>query len=689
MRQLFTLYAIFTLQRIALSQQLCNRLQWFHSNTIKSLQPQNFTNGPVFLTQPGYYQLTDNIEFNPNKVTNVQSAYYFGDVNWNQIGANETYDRYAFSLGFFAAIIITGNDIILDLNGYTLQQSEEHALQQRFFSNVELSDRPFIFGKGPHDFGKPMTSSQNVCIQNGILGRSSHSGIHGNNNYNVEIRDVTIQDFEVAGISLNNQTKLQISDVQIPRGREVIPVVGTWSAARNIREYINRLVDNGYEGQLQIGDRRLDAPQIQKELQYVMDQVFDLVINKQWWLETQRPQPSQVAMFLNPMNFSDSNMYGLVIHGAGPASAGFPDGSSLQENDYSKEIQIQNVGIGRLSAAPREIPALKNKEGKPAKDISGAVFQTSNTDYTLLPATMNSDKVYIGNALSNAQLIVAKAILEGFDFGELTTNRNSIDQQIIDWAQGGQSLQQSGLGYLCNGDAQFHATNGVIGLRLDSSKKVQIQNVRIDRLENRGGIGSTLCWDNQQYQLSNGRSNYKGYYPGYTGGVSRGFSIAASKDVNLTECYVNRTVSLAGSSFGYDVHAYSDNIRLNQCTVDRVAASTQYLISDFINNPTPVPEAYGFHIYQNDRTSSVYGCDLSLGRQALTSGKDNKAVAAELSDIDCVFVGCSLYQTTVLTNYRQELKKEDIDDLGDKRIPVIDCPRELPRSNQRLRRIIS
>lgn len=49
---------------------------------------------------------------------------------------------------------MSGNNIVLDLNGHSIQQTEEHALMQRFFAVVETASGPFIPKQGPGHFGK-------------------------------------------------------------------------------------------------------------------------------------------------------------------------------------------------------------------------------------------------------------------------------------------------------------------------------------------------------------------------------------------------------------------------------------------------------------------------------------------------------------------------------------------------------
>jgi len=128
--------------------------------------------------------------------------------------------------------------VTIYLDGFTLEQSPIHALMQRFYANIELNNSPFIPDVGPAQFigEEPFTPVSNIKILGpGVLGRSSHHGIHGNENSNIEIRDITFTDFEVAAVSLNNVDGLDILNNKITQNRHDVPVNGMFSAARQIR----------------------------------------------------------------------------------------------------------------------------------------------------------------------------------------------------------------------------------------------------------------------------------------------------------------------------------------------------------------------------------------------------------------------------------------------------------------------
>ena len=200
--------------------------KYYHSGCVVLLGKQDFANGTLRLTKPGLYVVREDIEFNPDE------SYLKSNPNF----ANNN----AYSMGYFAAITVETDGVILDLQGHTIRQSYEHYARQRFFSVVELANAPFVLGQGP---GTVRTESSlhfkpatNCLIVNGTLGLSSHSGIHGNNNTNIMVQNVCVKDFESAGIQLNGVDTAFLDSVVI-KGIQCAPLSShTFTLLRHQKE---------------------------------------------------------------------------------------------------------------------------------------------------------------------------------------------------------------------------------------------------------------------------------------------------------------------------------------------------------------------------------------------------------------------------------------------------------------------
>ena len=225
------------------------------SNTITSstntvyLTNADIATGTYRITQPGTYILTEDLKFNFNapstedKTDEEFSANNYDTDNMAWFPSKEQQDEYdglysyngLYSLGFFAGITIESDDVIIDLNQHSMEMSYEFYLQQRFFSLIELGNRQFIAGQGlSSDVDTEEVYPTTVEIKNGLLGLTSHHAIHGNNVETLTISDVTIHNFDVAGIGCNGCRGLAVTDTTVGPQNTNIPVLGRYTHARSL-----------------------------------------------------------------------------------------------------------------------------------------------------------------------------------------------------------------------------------------------------------------------------------------------------------------------------------------------------------------------------------------------------------------------------------------------------------------------
>lgn len=136
---------------------------------------------------------------------------------------NPDYDKLEYRQGFFAAIVVTCDHVIIDLNEKTISQHKAHALQQRYFSLIELN-------------------ADHVFIVNGNLGLSSQHAIHGNCNKNILVKDITIKKFEQSGITLNGCCTVALKNVNIKNARSDVPVLTTYGHSRSMLQFLEKMI---------------------------------------------------------------------------------------------------------------------------------------------------------------------------------------------------------------------------------------------------------------------------------------------------------------------------------------------------------------------------------------------------------------------------------------------------------------
>ena len=566
-----------------------------NDDPVTEISQADFADGTLLITEPGTYRLVEDIAFNPHPVGSlaedgltVLDAYSAGLPFASQLGFGPgQYDPAAFGLGFFAAIAISGEDVTLDLNGHTIAQHPEHALLQRFFAVIETADRPFIPGQGPHGFGATLAAAQNLTIKNGTIGLSSHHGIHGNGNQNVTIQDVDFVDFEVAALALNGVVNLTVEN-STARNREDLPVIGTFSNARFIAPYVNWLASSSSSTTLRVQGVDLTPSQIQAALRTSVNAVFEDVITDGEGFIDPVEHPDEYALYHNPHGFIDGNSYGYLVNPIGVAVGGFPS----QSTQPSQNITFKNVDILSQKAFVNEVVAIKQGAG-PAIDPIGAVFMLKNTHPdTGAPVTVSSmdDSIatYTGNALANAQALVAKAEAE-FPFF-LNVDRLNITPQVIDWIETEgvlSDLVPTPSDYLCNGDTMFHVNKGVIGFKIDGAVGVEMNRTSAKNLVNVGAEGTSLCGDYA-------KSHPGAALEGYGGAAVRAYTFAGSTHVRLQRASAENLSSLAGSISGCEILTDSDQINIRDCEVRHVEAGLDFIEEP--NSPNEAPKATGVRI---------------------------------------------------------------------------------------------
>jgi len=481
----------------------------------------DFTYGTLRVQQPCLLKLTQSIRFNPNrptswldgegKVTNDPVKARKLDPNrcldWFPKKGGIKQDQYfqpevsfAYGLGFFSAIALEATGVIVDLNGYTLEQHPEHLLQQRFYAQIELADQPFIPFQGPSNFGAVLRSAHGVMIHNGKLGASSHHGIHGNNNTNVLLENLTINNFEVAGVALNGSRNVTIKNVNVSNNSQKVPVLATYSAARFSKLFSGKVVEAGLSNPFFTNALGL--------LNQDLDQTFNSVIFNNGTVP---------PLFQNPSGLIDGAPYGIVINPTGVAVNGFlPTRKTMKANETG-DLVIIDTNVNQIRARVNEVvaigratPGVEGLAKGIVVDTAGAVLQVFNG----ISKVEGNKYHYQGTSLSNVQMELAKIKLANPKapiFGTL-----SIDRPLTLWAGNSKMwLEHNGDNLLTlknadgsdhlevgqrvqyivagSGDSMFHVTKPVMGIRIDGSNGFVFDNVSINNIENSGLEGTNLA----------------------------------------------------------------------------------------------------------------------------------------------------------------------------------------------------
>ncbi|USO02422.1 MAG: hypothetical protein H6850_00260 [Alphaproteobacteria bacterium] len=560
-----------------------------HQKKVIEIRQEDLDEGTLRVTHPCILRLKEDIQFNPNRAktwlnkdrqvtSNFSEAVALDpnrELDWfpshsvpSNIAQYFTGDAAnAYRLGFFAAITIEAEGVILDLNGCTLAQSKEHALFQRFFALVELADQPFIMNEGPTDFGHELKSAKKVWIKNGTLGFNSHHCIHGNGAEDILITHVNFENFEVAALSLNGSRRVALVRSHIKGNRKDAPVLALYSAAVfNVRfasalQHLNLLTEEVEVAYL--------------NLKYTVDKIFNDIIfgirvgrrvikghinlnPRHYNLVGQIGDPSLV-IFHNKEGVIDGPSYGVLFTAPGAAVGPF-----FEYKDAPKEagdFEMLHCCVENITNNPIEVPSLANANGEGNQvGASNEVIQFFNT-FDCGFGIRNSDGTYQGTVVSEVQFrlqALKNSLGEEYHkyFGSL-----NIDEDLVNWALQGDDklvlmpcenkavLMKTKKEFLVRyqGDGMHHVIKGFLAIRVEGVENVLLEDISVICIENK----AELSCPNMPYSgPKDGGHDGQSAMVGSFNGQIRAIHFSAVDNVTLNKVTVKGARSDYGSVYG-------------------------------------------------------------------------------------------------------------------------------------------
>jgi hypothetical protein len=502
--------------------------QSFHGLPKVYLSQSDFKSGTYRIQTPGIYILRENIVFNPNPDNDYKP--YPNDPRYSQPPqlAGTTYSK-PFSLGFFAAITVECTQVCIDLNGHSISQSKAHALQQRFYANIDLASTPFLPNQGPGDFGPTIHPGKRCWIKNGTLGLSSHHGIHGNNASAIIIENVIIRDFEVAGVALNGGSLMFLRNLKIGPARHDIPVLATYSAARFLLQYTDAVLA-----------MKFLTPPVQTNLQTKRDRLNQAM--SKVFTEVMATGKTTDPVFNNPSGLLDGLLYGVLIHPPGVAINDFVDNNF--NGKFSDNVFLSNVQITDIRSKADEVVGVSLADG------TGFQLDPSNSVFRITEVTAPNG-TYRGNVLTDLQIAFAQAVQSlGNKLPAGAQGKMNITPDLVKWATtSGMTLNDvfhlpgKKYRYKCSSDSMLHLTKGNVGFRLDGVRAFTMKHCVISTLINTGPLGSELAGP---YRVSHDKQER----PGYRGADCTGINFSRCSNGYLKNIVITNIRSFNGEARG-------------------------------------------------------------------------------------------------------------------------------------------
>ncbi len=438
-----------------------------------ALHQSDFASGTFRIRKPGYYYLAENIKFDPNPAK---------EANRNDKPVHG---------GWFAAISIETDNVVLDLNTKTLECTQNFVDNHLFkvFCMVELNNSPFPHFVFAFNGETELKNAHNVVIRNGVLGRCPHHGIHGNSNSNIQLYDLTIKDWEVAGISLNGLKNGNFENIQISGLEHPVPFTGMMTLLHSTLKVLQQLAHHGWHGS--------------HEHIYALEHVIC------------DPERNGVH---DAKSMHDGNAYGILLnHTLNVGPQPFIHGHVTTDC-----IALENVTVCNIKSDIIETVGMKDLQGKLLK---GPVFGV------LRWFDAYSGSTFAPNEILRAQVFATNAM----DPGRYPDG--FADNILADSPDEATFLSQVEPSF--NHDFAGHTNKGVFGIRVDVSHCISLKNCNVCTIENSGCEGHTL-------ETIPAGENFTEEPGRYTGNDVFGIALAGSHSCTIDHCTANNCGSLNG-----------------------------------------------------------------------------------------------------------------------------------------------
>merc|ERR1719361_1674803 len=497
------------------------------------LYQSDFVDGTYRIKKSGTYKIMEDTEFDFNAGDlydpNSGTSWWPTTEQRDQYpGTASTGDEYY--LGFIAGITVETDDVVIDLNGHSIAMSKALYYQQRFFSCIALKSVAFPLNQGPGFFGFDPKFANNVVIKNGVIGLSSHHGIHGHNNKDVVIENVQIKDFETHGVQMSYFFNLRMSNVEIGPSSNVAYLKGEYAYARWTVQALERIQKTEYNDIFPITfsgrTESLEFDDIIENLRNLMDIAFKSVMGVEEYDDDDEDYLEAKELFIS----DDGLPYGAVMYGLF-LNLKFANVFTIHPSvHHAAGALLENVHVHDLNHKSLEYVRMdKWNEAMYRNQFNAPLDANAILGDQILPGSDNitwADTTYIGSALSDASILLA-IVTE--DWGE--KGLIFLPDDFTTWALGESTWddeKNDGHPYLgCNNDRMSHVPKGVIGVRMDGVEDVVFSDLHIADIHESGDLGSELCgdyWDGN-YKVFHGHGNTlqnPPYLTGYTGNRAHG-----------------------------------------------------------------------------------------------------------------------------------------------------------------------
>lgn len=494
------------------------------------------------------------------------------DINFDPTGTRPDIPK---GTGWFAAITVETNNVIIDLNGHSIEATQNF-INSHFanvFADIELDNCPYagkLFGAQGSNFTGDTTfvSGNNIWIKNGTLARSSHWGIHGNNNTNVLVDRVYVRDFEVAGIEINGSTNIFYHKIRITGLEHLITVTAEKTQVVFLNQIYNQII-------------ALAPPPIKVIAQEIINNFNAYVA-------------AHPEIYDRVLQYPEGDYYGITMSSGSTNPFGFPTtseacqkGSAFTNGQTLNNISLHHVCIANLTNQTKDVIVVGAKV--PGGTNGNLIFLGNLGIFGALNwfDLFDTQGNFAPNIVAIALTFAAVAVLTVDPV--LAANLPPEAPAIFEAILAGDSSTFFNLAIPLSGftlNTPF-TTTGLFAIRIDCSNHVITQNIRVKNLQSLGPPGIDLS-------SIPGASHYPDLVqPRYQGNDVWGLEFAVGNNVKVKNITVSNMLSRNGDVFGVDLPSSDSNVTIKCALIQNLTG--EGTTQSQANHPS---EVYGIRSIQ-------------------------------------------------------------------------------------------
>lgn len=473
--------------------------------------------------------------------------------------------------GFVMGISIAAENVRLNLNDKTIRMSDSFANRQRVFNIIELAQAPYPKGKA--GFKDTIIPATNVVIERGYIGRSSHGGIHGNNNNRIRLTDLHIENFEVAGIALNNAKNIVIEHVVIDNRKQRVPVHSNFAIARILDRTLTNIIRDTkkYSGEIRT-----------KAEDYKKDPTLVKILNS--------PGSDELGFTENKGALPEGSMFGIYI------SSVFNVGPLGKKgiSDFSHNILLYHVEVLNLANGPYERVSMR--AGNTALlDSSGNRLMYDfvfNKTGARLPSNPLNDFKF---KLTQMQVWTTSIVKPDKIPSDVVTTMMHSDF----------TASQASIVPLAGVDSRAgHSPKGIFGIRIDAAQNVLLHNCSVRNISSFDDRGAKFEGDMAIHPTT--PTVWRGEHGStkiYKGNYAFGISLTSCVSVDVEKGTVKDVWSKNGNAFGVTFLGSTRGVSLIDHEVSNITVNT----TGYDAQPPTLPNirTKGMTFFAEERTSDI------------------------------------------------------------------------------------